>query len=301
MSGFCSRTRPATRGARRRTDARVLAGIGAVVAVAAAVPATATGSHHAASAHRASERHHNKHLLVRGLRGRPPRPHRDGVLRGPPRSERVPSTTNVCGSSSPGRPTAVRRRSRPVTTSMLSATGTAHRRIFTVRHDRDEMVTPAKATLFFGKVEAVNANLLDRVGASTAMTAITTTATTTTVATMAATTTGCPPPITAPVALVTVTVMDMATDAATRSRSTTQPRRSRSTATAGRSPSATRVAEPRRSNPRHDRRLDDLRVHDGAVVHARKGRAGRREHRDIPQRRQHDDDLAGGRAAGAQW
>lgn len=146
------------RAARAVVPTLALAGIGAVVAVAAAVPATATGSHHAASAHRASERHHNKHLLVRGLVAG----HHGHTVTVFARTAKVGARTKhnervrvVFTRSAHGRtkiPTGDH--------LMLSATGTAHRRIFTVRHDRDEMVTPAKATLFFGKVEAVNANLL---------------------------------------------------------------------------------------------------------------------------------------------
>jgi uncharacterized Zn-binding protein involved in type VI secretion len=150
------------RSARTLAPTIALAGIGAVLAVAAAVPAAATGSHQASSAHHAadrhSSRHHERRLLVRGLVAG----HHGRTMTVFARTAQVGARTRhdeririVFARSAHGRtriPTGDHLR--------LSATGIAHKHVFWVRHDHDEMVTTARATLFFGTVTAVDGHLL---------------------------------------------------------------------------------------------------------------------------------------------
>jgi hypothetical protein len=137
-----------------------IAGIGAVVAVAAAIPATATASapHRAMSAHHATSMHRSKHLVVKGLVAG----HHGRTMTVFAKTAKVGAKTRhnerlkvIFARSAHGRskiPTGDHIR--------LVASGIAHRHVFTIRHNHHEMVTPAPATLFFGTVGAVNANLL---------------------------------------------------------------------------------------------------------------------------------------------
>lgn len=137
-----------------------IAGIGAALAVAAAMPAAAIASapHHASSAHHVSSTHHNQHLVVKGLVAG----HHGRTLTVFAKTTKVGAKTKhnqrikvTFARSAHGRtkiPTGDHLR--------LAATGTASKHHFTIRHNNDETVTPAPATLIFGTVAAVNANLL---------------------------------------------------------------------------------------------------------------------------------------------
>jgi hypothetical protein len=138
-----------------------VAGLGATVAVAAAVPAAAAvGTPHQTmpTRHSTSTHHRSTHLVVKGL-----------VVGHHHRTVTVFAKTATAGATTRHneRLKVVFARSAHGKTKIrtgnhlrLVATGTAGRHVFTIHHNDGETVTPAPATLFFGTVDAVNGTLL---------------------------------------------------------------------------------------------------------------------------------------------
>jgi hypothetical protein len=139
-----------------------IAGFGAVIALAAAVPATAIAAapHHASAAHHSSAKHHHrsKHLMVKGIVAG----HHGRTVTVFARTAKVGSTIrhNERIKVKFARSAHGRTKIRTGNHLRLMATGVAHKHTFVIRHNDDETVTASPATLIFGTVEAVNANIL---------------------------------------------------------------------------------------------------------------------------------------------
>lgn len=149
----------ASRSARRASVAALgIAGVGAAVALAAALPATEAAAHPADAAHHAAGKHHHRHLVVNGVVAG----HHHRTVTVFARTVKAGATTRHnerielhFAHSAHGRtkiPTGDHFR--------IVATGTGSKRVFTIRHNHHETVSPAAAALFFGTVKAVNANRL---------------------------------------------------------------------------------------------------------------------------------------------
>jgi hypothetical protein len=138
-----------------------IAGVGAAVAFAAAVPATAIAAtpHHAMSAHHVSSKHHARHLVVKGIVAG----HHGRTVMVFARTAKVGTTVRhnerlrITFLRSA---THARTKLRTGNHISLAATGIASRHDFRISRDQDETVTPAPAALLFGTVEAINANVL---------------------------------------------------------------------------------------------------------------------------------------------
>jgi hypothetical protein len=146
---------------RRLVPSLAIGALGAGLALAASVPATANTAttHRASAAHQVTSNHrHGKHLFVRGL-----------VASHHGRSITVFAKTANVGAKTRHntRITIIFTRSAHGRTKIpvgnhirLSGTGVASRHTFRLRHNHGETVSPAQATLIFGIVKAVDANLL---------------------------------------------------------------------------------------------------------------------------------------------
>jgi hypothetical protein len=142
-----------------------IVGVGAAVAFAAAVPGAAVASapHHAMSTHHASSphasaKHRDRRLVIKGLIAG----HRGRTVTVFARTAKVGVKTrhNERLRVTFARTAHARSKLRVGDHISIAATGTVSGHHVTIRHDRDEMVTPAPATLLVGTVDAVNANVL---------------------------------------------------------------------------------------------------------------------------------------------
>jgi hypothetical protein len=138
-----------------------IAGIGAALAVAAAMPAAAIASpaHRTMAAHHVrSERQHNKHLVIRGLVAG----HHGRTMTVFAKTTKVGTKTKHNERIKVTFARSAHGRTKIATGEhiRLVARGTESHHHFTIRHNDDETVTASPATLIFGTVNAVNANLL---------------------------------------------------------------------------------------------------------------------------------------------
>jgi hypothetical protein len=155
-SSFGRRAEPSA--PRALVSSLAVAGIGAALAIAA-MPAAATAApQHATSMRHAHSAPHSKHLIIKGLVAS----HHGRTLTVFAKTAKVGSKITHNERLKVTFAPSAHGRTKIATGDhiRLDAHGIASRHDVTIRHDDDETITPSPATLIFGTVNVVNANLL---------------------------------------------------------------------------------------------------------------------------------------------